>query len=399
MRILALTNLYPNPYQPNRAPWNRHQLGAVAQEHDVRVIAPIAWTDEWEARRKQGRILPHSRKVVLDGIEVEHPRYLFPPKIFREWYGRCFLESVRGPYQLAVKEFRPDLLLASWAYPDGWVAAHLAARDKLPLVIKVHGSDILTLKQYPARRAGTVAALRQADAVIAVSKHLAGELETLGVDPSRVHVVYNGIDTQRFVPRDKADAKRELGWDATPTILFVGNLAPVKQVDVLLAACKQLVDSGVSFRCRIVGDGPLRTSLEATAKRDALTNHVAFHGVVDHAELPAWFQAANVVCLPSRSEGVPNVLLEAMACGTPFVASNVGGIPEIASDTIDHLVPAGDSSALAASIRECLRSSHDSSQRNRTSRTWRESASDIVNVFTALRSESARAAALAGVET
>ena len=109
MRVLAVTNLYPNPYQPHRAPFNRQQLGALAAQHELAVIAPIAWTDELVLRRKFGARLAEGRRVVCDGMTVDHPRYLFPPKVLRGWYGHCYHKSVRSCFTRAVEEFRAEL--------------------------------------------------------------------------------------------------------------------------------------------------------------------------------------------------------------------------------------------------------------------------------------------------
>src|SRR5947208_3004851 len=112
MRILALTNLYPSPLAPHRAPYNRHQFRLLAERHPLHVIAPIAWTDEW---RSGMRKLPPTRRVTHDGLTVDHPRYWFTPKILRQLYGRFFLESVRRTFEAAVAEFSPDIVFAPWA--------------------------------------------------------------------------------------------------------------------------------------------------------------------------------------------------------------------------------------------------------------------------------------------
>ena len=168
MRVLILTNLFPSPWQPHRATFNRQQFAAMAPEHEVRMIAPVAWTDRWKSPDQAAR----GRVILRDGMTVEHPTYIYPPKVLRSWHGRCFLRSVRSTFERAVEQFRPDVVLASWAYPDAWAAVQLARSANLPLVAKVHGSDVLLLDQHPQRRAATAAALSQADAVVAVSRRL-----------------------------------------------------------------------------------------------------------------------------------------------------------------------------------------------------------------------------------
>src|SRR4051794_8091338 len=165
MRVLAMTNLYPNPYQPHRATFNRHQFRILGQRHPVRVIAPIAWTDELSARRGGAPALPDGRRVTFDELPVEHPRYIFPPKIARGWYGHFYLASVKGAFRRAVREFGPELVFAPWAYPDGWAAVRLGHAAGLPVVLQVHGSDVLLLDRQAARKKRTAEAVRAADGI------------------------------------------------------------------------------------------------------------------------------------------------------------------------------------------------------------------------------------------
>lgn len=355
MRVLALTNLYPTPFHPTRAPFNRHQFRLLAERHPVQVICPVAWTEELSARRKGADPLPAGRRVTQDGLTVDHPRYWFPPRLLRGWYGHCFERSVRATFARAVREFRPDLVFAPWAYPDGWAAVRLAHAAGLPAVLQVHGSDVLQLDEFPARRRPTAAAVRAADAVVAVSRDIADHLIDMGVRPENVRVIIDGVDPAVFCPGSKAEARERLKVAAgDPLVLYVGNLVPVKAVDVLLEAARLLVAGGTAVRLVLVGGGPLRADLEQHAARLGLADRVRFTGAVPQVALPDWYRAADVFVLPSHSEGVPNVLLEASACGTPWVASRVGGIPEIAHFGVSRLVPPATPPALAAALRDAL---------------------------------------------
>src|SRR5262249_19860522 len=120
MRILVVTNLYPNPFDPNRGMFNRQQLRAVADRHPVRVISPVAWGDELAARRRGVPSPPAGGRKDCDGIPVEYPRYLYTPKVLRGSYGRFYRRSIRGAFARALAEFRPDVVYSPWAYPDGW---------------------------------------------------------------------------------------------------------------------------------------------------------------------------------------------------------------------------------------------------------------------------------------
>jgi glycosyltransferase involved in cell wall biosynthesis len=358
VRLLVLTNLYPNPFQPHRATFNRHALRVLAATNAVRVIAPIAWTDELSACRHGLPRIPKGRQLIHDGLEVEHPRYYFPPRVLRQYYGHFFLASVRRAFQRAVADFRPDLVFAPWAYPDGWAGVRLARRARLPVVIKVFGSDVLLLEKFPSRRARTAEALRGADGIVAVSQDLANRVLEFGVAANRVRVIYDGVDYTVFHSGSKVEARQRVQFaDNDPLLLFVGNLVPVKAVDVLLEACALLARGGRAFRLFIIGQGPLRNALEQQAAKLGIAERVRFLGGRLQTELADWYRAADLFVLPSLSEGVPNVLLETSACGTAWVASNVGGIPEIVRLGKGRLVPPSVPAALADAIVESLKES------------------------------------------
>jgi glycosyltransferase involved in cell wall biosynthesis len=385
MRILTLTNLYPTPFHPTRATFNRQKIRLLASRHPVAVIAPILWTEELAARWRGAAPLPRDRQVACDGITVDHPRYVYPPKVMRSWYGHCFRESVRSTFQRVVAEFRPDLVFAPWAYPDGWAAVQLGHRAGLPVVIQVHGSDILQLGRYPRRAGGTIAALRQADGILAVSQDLQERVVAYGADPSRVRVVYDGIDAELFHPGPQDAARARLVRELTlhgPVVLYIGNLLPVKGLEVLIDAFALLAGQGVDFTALVIGQGPLRSRLEDRARRLGLGGRVKLLGPRPHDQLPDWYRAADLFVLPSYSEGVPIVLLEAAACGTPFVASRVGGIPEIAHLGTSRLVKAGDAAALAEAIRTGLEERPGPSPHDRGAvRSHAEAVSELVDFF------------------
>jgi glycosyltransferase involved in cell wall biosynthesis len=381
MRILAVTNLFPNPLQPHRGTFNRQQFRALADRNPLTVIAPIAWSDEWRAR--SGAVaLPKDRCARCDGIVVQHPRYAFPPKVLRRWYGHCFRRSIRHAFVVAVAEFQPDLILAAWAYPDGWAAIELAHEAGLPAVLKVHGSDILTLARVAGRQDRTAEAVRRADAVIAVSRDLASNVIQMGADPCRVTVIYDGVDGQRFSPGDRRDSRSRLRIaGADPILLFVGNLVPVKGVDILIDACSQLSRQGRKYRCFVIGQGPLRSALQRRILQSGLKDRVTLVGAVPHATLPDWYRAADLFVLPSYSEGVPCVLLEAAACRTPYVATCVGGIPEIAHLNRGRLVVPGDSGALACAIVQMLSEPSSTGPRSSLPRSHDDAAREMETVF------------------
>ena len=233
--------------------------------------------------------------------------------------------------------------------------ARLARRLRLPYVVKVHGSDINVQANQRLHRPQIVSALRGARAVIAVSEALAEKVRGLGVDPHRVHLLYNGVDSDRFRPGNREAARRELGIarDA-PMLLYVGNLKQDKGCLDLLEAFPAVLAAYPGARLVFVGEGPAAAALSRRAKQLGVDARLLLAGAQAHDALPAWMQAADLLSLPSHNEGVPNVVLEAMACGLPVVATRVGGIPEVLPGHAGILVPAHDRAALARGLVDAL---------------------------------------------
>jgi glycosyltransferase involved in cell wall biosynthesis len=383
MRILAITNLFPSPWHPNRAPFNRQQFRALALQHELRIIAPVAWTSEWLSRRtsvESGHRSGRSREE--HGIKVDHPRYLFPPRVGRAFYGECLRRSICSSFLRALNEMNPDVVLGCWAYPDGWAAVKLAREAGLPVVLKVHGSDVRTAGRRTDRRRATAEALSSADAVIAVSQDLSEGALKFGVDQRRVHIVHNGVDTALFAPGPRDEARRRLGiGDERPLILFVGNLVPVKGPDVLMESLARIARKGFEFQCAFLGEGALRRQLEARASKADLRGRVRLVDAQPQAELAHWYRAADLLAVPSRSEGIPNVLLEGATCGTPFVASAVGGIPEVAWP--ESLVPPEDPAALADAIARIITGPRRAPAIRAAPGSWADSARELASVLEA----------------
>ena len=245
----------------------------------------------------------------------------------------------------------------------------------------VGGSDILVLANEPSRRPGIRKTLDEADAVVTVSNDLHAHIRDLGIADDKIHVVRRGVDDTIFYPGESTQARKALGLPHDKQIgLFVGRLVDVKGLKYLLSAMAE--SNGTEsicpeqFQLFLVGDGPLRQPLERQAQKLNIASRVHFLGKLPHSQLGTWYRAADVTLLPSLSEGIPNVLLESLACGTPFVASDVGGISEICSEQDGgYLVPARQPREIASAIGRLLRGRQpvvDTSQIRRNSDFTRE---------------------------
>jgi glycosyltransferase involved in cell wall biosynthesis len=353
VRILAITNLYPRPGNELFAPYNRQQFRFLARENELSVIAPVAWT----IKVKEWARLRHTPGKYLNdhGTWVYHPTYYFPPKVFQHRHGQWYLRSIGRLAEGLLREFRPQVVLSSWAHPDGWAAVRIARQAGLPTLIKVHGSDVLVATRKPRRRRRIAEALAGADGVVAVCQDLANHVVGLGVDARKIRVIPHGTDETVFCPGDQRKARARLGLAAEgDMVLFVGNLLTTKGAGVLIEACGRLRDQGRQLSCYLIGRGMHESRLRALIRRLRLGDRVMLVGGCRPEVLADWYRACDLVALPSFSEGIPNVLREALRCGKPFVATHVGGIPEIAHPSFSSLVPPGAVPELAEAITMML---------------------------------------------
>ena len=354
MNVLAITNLFPNRCEPRRGVFNLQQFTALSKRVNVTVVAPIPTFPGMGLF--SGRVGDIDDEETADGLTVYHPRYLSIPKIGRRFHGRAYYRGIRARIKHLNGNGRFDTMLATWAYPDGY-ACYLMARElDIPLVVKVHGTDINEYLDVAWRRKLILEALAGADKVIAVSDALKRKMSNHGIAPERIEVLYNGVDTQRFQPIERRAALDKLGLaHDVRRVLFVGNLKPVKGAQTLLEAVDLLAKDRGDIHVHIIGFGPQETALKTRARDRGFADRVHFEGEKSHESLVLWFGGCDVLCIPSRSEGVPNVMLEAFACGLPVVASRVGGIPEILSDDgLGILVESSDPRALANALVKAL---------------------------------------------
>jgi glycosyltransferase involved in cell wall biosynthesis len=351
VRVLAITKIFPNAAEPLSAPFNRQQFTALARRCELEVMATIPWfpgaglVARWSSA---GKLAAVPRREQIAGIAVSHPRTLFVPRLAHGAWGPLYAASIAP----ALHRYRGkvDVVLGSWAYPDGFAAVVAARLLGVPCVVKTHGSDINVMAKLPAPRRLLAWALPQAH-VVAVSRALADEVAALGVPRDRIAVVMNGVDPELFHLRDRAAARRELGLPPGPLALYVGNLKPEKGLLDLARAWAGVARDVPGATLAIVGGGPLRAELEA-----ALPERATLHGPQPLAAIPTWMAACDVLVLPSHIEGMPNVVLEAFASGRRVVACAVGGVPDlITSPTLGALVPARDPDAFGAALTQALR--------------------------------------------
>lgn len=346
LRVLALTSQFGYPWDPVRAMFNQQQFDRLALRVELTVLVPVAWT---EVLRHPGRFLRARSSGRERWPYVDYFVSFHVPGAFRSLNAAFMLVSALLQRPRLLLAGRWDCLLGSWLYPDAVALVAIAALRGAPVLAKAHGSDVNVYTRRPLRRAQIRWAMNRCSAVMTASDALARRLHEIGVDAHRTAVVYNGIDARIFhPPRAGEPATRE------PLVLFVGNLLRTKGCHELLDAFASVARTDPRVRLELVGDGPERAALAARIEALGLRDRVVLAGKVPHGRLGDAFRRAMVLCLPSHAEGVPNVVLESMACGTPVVATRVGGIPEVLPRDAGLMVPVGDVEALAGALREAL---------------------------------------------
>jgi teichuronic acid biosynthesis glycosyltransferase TuaC len=324
MKILTFSTLYPNACANGHGIFVETRLRHLVASGQVsaRVMAPVPWFPFSHPRF--GSYARHAKVPAQEsrsGIEVSHPRYPVLPKIGMNVAPSLLARAVRPAIARLIDEGGDfDLIDAHYFYPDGVAAALLAKYFNKPLVITARGSDITQFPQFPVPRKKILWAAHQADAVITVANALRDELVAMGVPAAKIHSLRNGVDLKLFYPEVPAPAK-----GAMFKLLTVGQLVPVKDQQLIINALPMMPDVSLD----LAGAGPDRAMLEALVARLRLGDRVRFLGALPQPELRRHYAQADAMVLASSREGWANVLLEAMACGTPVVASRVWGTPEV----------------------------------------------------------------------
>jgi glycosyltransferase involved in cell wall biosynthesis len=357
MKVLVFTTLYPNNVWPNHGVFIKERMKQFAMLDGcaVKVVAPVPYFPPIKANWRW-RFSQVATSELRDGIEVYHPRYFMTPKWGMLFYGVLLFFSALRCVKRLRKEFDFDLIDAHFVYPDGFAAILLGKFFNKPVVVSARGSDINLYATLPMIRRILSYTLSRAKRVVAVSQALKEEITKLGVSADKVVVVSNGVDVKRFYPLPKEQAQRELQLPRKRIILSAGNLTANKGFDLLVRAFSRLADdpSGNDLHLVIVGEGTERRPLERMVTSLGINNRVKLVGAVAHERMHLWYNAADIFCLVSEREGLPNVLLEALACGVPVVATQVGGIPEILSSDELGLLTGREESKVADAIRAAL---------------------------------------------
>ena len=352
--LLVISTLYPNPVQARHGIFVETRLRHLLADGSVTatVIAPVPWfpfRSSVFADYSKYRDIP--RTEVRNGIEVHHPRYLVIPRIgmlLTPFFMAISIWLSARALKSAGKVF--DVVDAHYYYPDGVAVALVSRYLGKPFLVTARGTDINLIPEYNLPRRLILWAAKKAAASITVCRALKDRMVELGAESDKIHVLRNGVDLDLFRLLDNEECRKKYGLKGV-TLLSVGHLTERKGHNLVIDALLELPDAHLL----LAGDGEEEANLRQQVLRLELVDRVTFLGPVSQQDLAEIYNAADVLVLASSREGWANVLLESMACGTPVVATNIWGTPEVvATPAAGVLVQERTGPALAKGVVKLL---------------------------------------------
>ena len=378
--LTVITNLFPTPENPTRGLYNLQLFHELHHQTELRCIVPVANSNP--LKRNPIQVWQHNSP-----FSVRYIPYCHIPRVGRNISWRLLSHA------LAKSTPHPPNtpILASWLYPDGTATAHRFGKTS-PVWIMVLGTDRFHL-QHPIRRKTILRNDQQVAGYICVAQNIADDLTTAGISPHKIHIIPNGVDTKRFHPIDTSKAIEQLNDNPefqklqnashpkTPAyILWVGNLVKIKAPELAIESYAEFRKSQNSnLHLVIIGDGPLRPKLRKHISRLKLEKQIHLIGRQCHQELPYWINAAESLLLSSQSEGMPNIIAEAIACGIPTIATDVGACCTMLSNQpCTAIAPPNNTKALALALTSVIQNAAENQARPIFTRTWSDMATDIL---------------------
>ena len=383
LRLLTFSTLFPHAGRPNHGIFveNRLRHLLATGEATSTVVAPVPWFPSRAARFGDwARHAMADRVETRDGLEIHHPRYLQLPKIGMLAAPPALFAAGALAIRRAMAEGRTiDLIDAHYLYPDGVAAVALGRAFGKPVVVTARGSDVTQYPDHAGPRRLIKWAIAESAALISVSEGLRQALIGLGAPAEKVTTLRNGVDLSRF--REVDGRSLRASWDRTgPVLLSVGHLIERKGHHLAIESLTNLP----GWTLVIVGEGPERGRLEALAGRLGVSERVVLAGAQPHDRLATYYSAADILVLASSREGWANVLLEAMACGTPVVASNIPGNPEVVQQPAAGMVVVENSAACFATTIAALyatKPDHTATRRYAEGFSWESTSAGQLALF------------------
>ena len=392
-RVIVLAGgSFPSKNQPVHGVFVKERVRFVAAAGvNVRVVSPVPYFPpiKWFKRWYPWSQVP--KHDFVDGLEVFRPRYLLLPKISTNWHSQLVFAAANRVLRRLQPQFDFDLIDAHFAFPNGVAGVQLGKRFNKPVVITGRGEDIARFPDMPVIGPQIRKAICEATRLIAVSREIAGRMESFGADPKKITVIPNGVDTEKFCPIAQLDARQKLNLPLDRRIILaVGYRLELKGFHILVDALPKIRETFPDAMVVIVG-GEARwaadflPTIQERINLHRLQDHVIVAGDQPQNELRFWYSAADVLSILSSREGSPNVLMESLACGLPAVATAVGGIPDLLAQSpiIGRLLPERSAAASAVGLVQSLASPPDRAAiRNfAEQQSWLTTAQDVCAVF------------------
>jgi len=375
LKISVVTPIFPIPAQPYRGNAVYQMVRSLAKRAEVKVICPFPRYPRWfqpsfDSRRPDVSYTPPD-------VATQYFEYPALPGLTR-----CINGVVCAKYlEPYLRDCMPDVVFNFWLYPEGFAAVEVARKLGIPTVVGSIGSDLNRIAD-PVSRWLTRLAMDRAEFVVTKSEHLREQAIRMGINPCKVRTVLNGCDSRTFHLASRREARTQLAVDErAELLLFVGRLDPAKGIVELLDAFVSLANRLPNLRLAYVGDGPGGKLLRRKAKDSGLESRIILADACSSQQVAQWLAASNVLALPSYAEGCPNVIIEALSCGRPVIATHVGGIPELINEECGILVAPRDMQGLANAIENAMRRSWDEQSISRQfRRDWDQVAGEILDI-------------------
>jgi glycosyltransferase involved in cell wall biosynthesis len=392
LRILALSYLFPNHSWPNFGIFVYNRLRAVQEFCDLIVVAPIPWFPGMQKIKRYQGLHKVPRRDVFGDLAVEYPRFPIIPRFCKILDPFSYLLAVLNVVRKLKKEKTSDfdLIDVHWVYPDILAGYILSKLYNKPFIITVRGKEALHLNEKSLRRLMLNIIIKKANQVVCLSSELKEICSQIGVKRDRISIVLNGIDDEKFIIKDKYKTRNILKLDYNAKIILsVGSLILRKgylELFRAIANYNQLNNLQVYVVGSASAEGDDFQVLQSELKKLGI-EIVHFVGSRPQSELPQWFNAADLFCLFSHSEGCPNVVMEALACGLPIVATRVGAIPDMVQEGRDgYLVSGYDLDEMSKMLDLCLKRKWNRSviAKAHQKRTWRDCAADVFKIYNSI---------------
>ena len=366
-RLLLVTNLFPRPDQPRRGVFNAHFTSALAgalggpAEAVLDVLVPVP---DWHIGRhgsiRSWRSPPELTALLPSGVGVHYQPTAYVPVVGRSLSAALYARAFRARLDLFQ---RCDAVLGSWVYPDAVAAATVAQEAGKPCWVRLHGTDRF---HFDARIRGSMChrACDAAEGVFVNAARMREELSERGVSENKITVARNGVDRGLFHPRALVGGDPlASNTQGERVVLWVGNLSGIKGPDDAVRAFAQIDERQTpKVQLVVIGEGRMQGQLEGLTRELGLLERVTFLGSCPHEDVAQWMSRADCLLLSSHSEGMPNVILEALASGTPVVATDVGDVSSVIRDGLNGRVVQANADETPSLLADALTDA--------LSRTW-----------------------------